>query len=135
MQLPKSTIEVMRSLDMAHDQLFALSDDLWLDIEHNEEEALAAGIALKREVNEIIEALGEVVGRFAALAHEEESAEETVTEIPSAISPEVSGNLESLGREFSYTSPKAFVLEERVFQPARTKQPSPIRRGVQGGSI
>jgi hypothetical protein len=37
MKLPESSAQVMASLDATHDQLLALSDDLWLEINHNEE--------------------------------------------------------------------------------------------------
>ncbi len=43
--------EILRDLERVRENMLALSDDIWLGIDHNDPEALDAGYTFKRDYN------------------------------------------------------------------------------------
>ena len=49
------------SLEQLSEDLLALSDDMWLSIDHNDSEALDVGYRLKKDYNEQVDTFSKVV--------------------------------------------------------------------------
>lgn len=45
------TREILHDLEAVRENLLALSDDIWLSIDHNDPDALEAGVEFKRAFN------------------------------------------------------------------------------------
>ena len=56
---------ILQSLERVREDLLALSDDIWLSIDHNDNDAMQEGVAFKRKYNERMAALdGRPLGRL-----------------------------------------------------------------------
>lgn len=47
----RQTLEILQDLEAVRENLLGLSDEIWLSIDHNDQEALADGVAFKQEFN------------------------------------------------------------------------------------
>ncbi len=45
------TLQILRDLEAVRENLLALSDDIWLGIDHNDTQAMNEGVEFKRQYN------------------------------------------------------------------------------------
>jgi hypothetical protein len=55
------------NLDQTNEDLLALADDIWLSIDHNDNEALKKGVGFKTEYNEKVAAFDQLSGEISQL--------------------------------------------------------------------
>ena len=61
---------ILTNLDAVGEDLLALFDDIWLNIDHNDAEAMEAGVALKKQYNAKLAAFGQLSSEIEALLDE-----------------------------------------------------------------
>lgn len=125
------TRAILEDLEAVRENLLALSDDIWLSIDHNDTEAMDAGVAFKREYNakaaefdRVAEELSVLVQQFTSVrleageetgADDHEQNERIVREL----------NREephSLGEDFTYKRPHGFILSGQAASGISTWQ-------------
>ncbi|MDG4594669.1 MAG: hypothetical protein P9F75_03080 [Candidatus Contendobacter sp.] len=58
---------ILQRLEQTREDLLALSDDIWLSIDHNDNQALQEGVAFKKEYNAKVAAFDQLAGELSAL--------------------------------------------------------------------
>lgn len=113
--------EILTDLERTRENLLALSDDIWLSIEHNDTAALDEGVAFKRAYNEklsefdrLATELSELVQRFTEVRLDE-AEEPDAEESDEAARQRVVAELDKktphyLGESFTYKRPYGFTL-------------------------
>lgn len=111
---------ILEDLEAVRENLLALSDDIWLSIDHNDSEALDRGYEFKRTYNEKVSAFDTLAGDISGIVQQFtevylESAEETGTEDDSAnerIIQELSRDEpHRIDEDFTYMRPYGFILD------------------------
>ena len=111
---------ILEDLEAVRENLLALSDDIWLSIDHNDPEALDRGYEFKRTYNEKVSAfdtlasdISEIVQQFTEVRLE--SAEQTGTEDDAAnerIIQELNRDEpHRIDEDFTYMRPYGFILD------------------------
>jgi hypothetical protein len=114
------TRRILEDLEAIRENLLALSDDIWLSINHNDPEALEAGVEFKRAYNTKAAAFDAVASELSALVQQYTSVRLVEAEQSGA-----TGHLENeriiaelnreephrLDEDFTYKRPHGFILE------------------------
>ncbi len=106
----------------------ALSDDIWLSIDHNDNQALKEGITFKEEYNErlakfneLSESISKLVKDYTGLEpKKEESAEVNTEENERIIKSLDKREKHFLSEDFKYKRPYGFTIQGKAFQNVRT---------------
>jgi hypothetical protein len=61
---------ILQQLDQTREDLLALSDDIWLSIDHNDSQALDEGVAFKKAYNAKVAAFDQLAGELSALVQQ-----------------------------------------------------------------
>lgn len=61
---------ILEQLEQTRDDLLALSDDIWLSIDHNDSQALEDGVAFKKQYNAKVAAFDVLAGELSALVQQ-----------------------------------------------------------------
>ncbi len=114
------TRQILEDLEAVRENLLALSDDIWLSIDHNDPAALEAGVEFKRAFNEkaaafdvVASDLSAIVQRYTSVSLEE--AEESGGS-DRAANERIIAELNreephDLSEDFTYKRPHGFILE------------------------
>lgn len=68
--MTERTLQILRDLEAVRENLLALSDDIWLGIDHNDSEAMEEGVAFKREYNAKLAAFDGLATEISALVQQ-----------------------------------------------------------------
>lgn len=115
-------------LERINEDFLGLSDDLWLDVDHNDPEKLQAAYEFKIRFNNNLQAFRKASQELTKLMQEafppqnegiecDEGPEEQPEEACNVVSPEITHNL---GRNFTYCSPKAYIFQKRRIERVPT---------------
>lgn len=115
---------ILTDLERTRENLLALSDDIWLNIEHNDSEALKAGTAFKLAYNEkmaefdrLATALSALVQQYTDVRIEEETGPQECTDSNERVILELDRETpHDLSENFTYKRPFGFILRDRAFQ-------------------
>jgi hypothetical protein len=113
--------EILQDLERVRESMLALSDDIWLSIEHNEPEALKEGYEFKQSYNEkmiefdrLASEISALVQQYTSISLEEpekqilgESRESSNNRIIKELDKE---EAHTLDENFTYKRPYGFVL-------------------------
>ena len=113
--------QILTDLEQIREALLALSDDIWLNIDHNDTQALEEGVAFKRAYNGIMEAfnlraseLSNLIQQFTQVPVETpmfaNRVENGTAENERIILELDRAKAHSLDEEYSYKRPYAFIL-------------------------
>jgi hypothetical protein len=123
--------QILTDLERVRENLLALSDDIWLSIDHNDAEALKEGVQFKLAYNDKLE-------RFTQLAEDLSALVQQFTSVPLNAPEQADGGKRStaenqriireldrgtphtLDDSFMYKRPHGFVLEGRAYQNVPT---------------
>ncbi len=123
---------ILDDLENIRENLLAFSDDVWLNIEHNDAQALDEGIVFKRRLNEQIDAFGRLSDGLTRLIQEYTQVQ---TEGEASAGSEVGGSStensriikdlnqnepHSLSEDFTYKRPCGFILDGVGYQDINT---------------
>lgn len=61
---------ILEQLEQTREDLLAVSDDIWLSIDHNDTEALEEGVAFKKEYNAKMAAFDQLAGEISTLVQQ-----------------------------------------------------------------
>jgi len=123
---------ILRDLDTIRENLLAFSDDVWLNIDHNDSTALEAGIAFKKMLNAQLDAFGNLATEIGRLVQEytqvQTEGEASAGAEIGATSAENARIIKDLNRnephaldeDFTFKRPCGFVLEGRGYQDVTT---------------
>ena len=110
---------ILEDLEAVRENLLALSDDIWLSIDHNDPESLEEGVAFKRTYNEKLGAfdslateLSTLIQQFTSvnLASEEQTGGDSESENRRIIQELDRDEAHSLDENFTYKRPHGFIL-------------------------
>ncbi len=125
------TRAILEDLEAVRENLLALSDDIWLSIDHNDPDALESGVAFKRAYNSKAAAFDQLASELSVLVQQFtsvrlEAGEESGSEdheqnerIFRDLSREVP---HSLGEDFTYKRPHGFILSGQAASGISTWQ-------------
>jgi hypothetical protein len=114
------TRQILEDLEAVRENLLALSDDIWLSIDHNDPQALEEGVQFKRAYNEKMAAFDQVAVELSAMVQQYtavrlEAAEQTGAddrERNERIVAELNREEpHSIAEDFTFKRPHGFILE------------------------
>ena len=118
--MTERTLQILQDLEAVRENLLALSDDIWLSIDHNDPDSLEAGVEFKRTYNAKLAAfdalsseLSQLVQQFTRvdLAEEEESGEDDSQSNERIIEQLNTEQLYSIDEDFTFKRPHGFILD------------------------
>ncbi len=124
--------DILCDLENIRENLLAFSDDVWLNIEHNDTKTMKAGIAFKEKLNTQLDAFGKLADEMATLVKEytkvqTEGEASTETEVgkTDADNNRIIKDLNrciphDLKEDFTFMRPCGFVLEGKGYQDVTT---------------
>lgn len=113
------TRDILEDLEAVRENLLALSDDIWLSIDHNDPESLEAGVQFKRAYNAKAAAFDQVATEISALVQQYTSIRLEEAEQSGSADREQNDRIvaelnreqpHSLGKDFTYKRPHGFIL-------------------------
>ena len=114
------TRQILEDLEAVRENLLALSDDIWLSIDHNDPQALDEGVEFKREYNGKAAAFDRVASELSALVQQYTSVRLEAAEQTGANDRERNERIVAelnreephrLGEDFTYKRPHGFILD------------------------
>jgi len=118
--MTERTLQILQDLEAVRENLLALSDDIWLSIDHNDADALEEGVEFKRTYNAKLSAfdalsseLSLLVQQFTRvdLAEEEESGEDDSQSNERIIEQLNREQPYSIDEDFTFKRPHGFILD------------------------
>jgi len=120
MRMTERTLQILRDLEAVRENLLALSDEIWLSIDHNDADALEEGVEFKRAYNAKLSAfdalsseLSQLVQKFTRvdLAVEEESGDDDFQRNQRIIEQLNREQPHSIDEDFTFKRPHGFILD------------------------
>lgn len=122
--------DILNDLERVRENMLALSDDIWLSIDHNDQEALEEGVAFKRSYNEKMAAFDRLSTEISVMV--QQFTQVDMDEPEEIAEPSDSGRNErivrdlnreephSLDEDFTFKRPYGFVLCGAGFKDVAT---------------
>jgi len=118
---------ILTDLERVRENLLALSDDIWLSIDHNDSKAVKRGAEFKLAYNEKMAAFDHVASELSALVQQHTAVQLEPTTSNEAAPKNAAANerlikeldkeeAHSLTEDFRYKRPYGFVLQRRAFK-------------------
>lgn len=110
---------ILEDLEAVRENLLALSDDIWLSIDHNDPQALEEGVQFKRQYNEKTAAFDRLASELSAMVQQftsvrleaaEQTGGESEDENVRIIRELDREEAHSIDEDFTYRRPHGFVL-------------------------
>ncbi len=123
---------ILRDFDNIRENLLAFSDDVWLNINHNDTKSMKEGIAFKEKLNVQLDAFGKLSDEITRLVQEytqvqtegEASPEteigKTASENTRIIKDLNRNEPHAITEEFTYKRPCGFILDGKGYQDITT---------------
>lgn len=114
------TRQLLEDLEAVRENLIALSDDIWLGIDHNDPEALEEGVQFKREYNEKISAFDALATELSAMIQQYTSVNLQAEEQTGLGDQERNERIirelnreepHTIDEDFTYKRPYGFILD------------------------
>ncbi|TWU23241.1 hypothetical protein Pla52o_27770 [Novipirellula galeiformis] len=111
---------ILEDLEAVRENLLALSDDIWLSIDHNDEQALEEGVDFKRAYNTKVAAFDSVASELSELVQQYTSVRLDEAEQASGSDREQNERIIAeldredphlLNEDFTYKRPYGFILD------------------------
>lgn len=111
---------ILEDLEAVRENLLALSDAIWLNIEHNDSDALEEGVQFKRTYNEKMAAFDALATELSALVQQftevrleagEQTGAEDESENVRIIQELNRDEPHGIGEDFTYKRPYGFILD------------------------
>lgn len=124
--------DILTDLERTRENMLALSDDIWLSIDHNDSDALREGVAFKEEYNQRMTAfdrlskeISELVQQYTQVRLEvpesEEEEEESEQERNARVVRELNREeAHRLDEDFTYKRPCGYALQGKAFNGLST---------------
>ena len=125
------TRQILEDLEAVRENLLALSDDIWLSIDHNDPDAFEAGVDFKRAYNAKAAAFDQVATDLSVLVQqytsvrlgvEEQRGDESHEQNERIIAELNREEPHSLNEDFTYKRPHGYILEEKAATGVTTWQ-------------
>jgi hypothetical protein len=124
----KDTIKfILNDLTSVHENLLALSEDIWNSIDHNDNQKLEEGCLFKKQFNALLdifehnaEEISALISQFTGIREEPPSGIKAPSENKRIIAELDKSEPHSLNENFTYKRPYAFVLEEHAYTELMT---------------
>jgi len=114
------TRQILQDLEAVRENLLALSDDIWLSIDHNDSEALEEGVQFKRVYNEKMAAFDTVASELSTMVQqftsvrlesEEESGLDDTQSNERIIRELNRDEPHAIDEDFTFKRPHGFILD------------------------
>jgi hypothetical protein len=125
------TRQILEDLEAVRENLRALSDDIWLSIDHNDPQALEAGVEFKRAYNAKAIAFDQLASELSALVQQYTSVRLEAVERTGADDREQNERIiaelnreepHPLTEDFTYRRPHGFILDGQATNGITTWQ-------------
>ena len=124
----KDTIKfILNDLTSVHENLLALSEDIWDSINHNDSQKLEEGYLFKKQFNALLEdfehnaqEINKLITQFTGIKEETPPDIKAASENKRIIAELDTSEPHSLAETFTYKRPYAFVLEEHAYTELMT---------------
>ena len=124
----KDTIRsILKDLTSVHENLLALSEDIWDSIDHNDSQKLEEGYVFKKQFNSLLDnfehnalEISTLISQFTGIKEETLPDNKPVDENKRIIAELDTSEPHSLEETFTYKRPYAFVLEEYAYTELMT---------------
>jgi hypothetical protein len=116
------TRRILEDLEAVRENLLGFSDDIWLSIDHNDTDALEAGVQFKRSDNEKFAAFDSLAIDISVLVQQftsinlvaaEQSGSESESENERIIRELDRDQPHTLNEDFRFKRPHGFILQDR----------------------
>ncbi|MFA7172292.1 MAG: hypothetical protein WC340_02550 [Kiritimatiellia bacterium] len=123
---------ILRDFDNIRENLLAFSDDVWLNINHNDTKAMKEGMAFKEKLNTQLDAFGKLseeisrlVQEYTQVQTEGEASPDTEVGKTDSENTRIIKDLNrnephSVTEEFTYKRPCGFILDGKGYQDITT---------------
>lgn len=116
--------KILDELEQTNEDLLALADDIWLSIDHNDNDSLQEGVAFKKEYNEKVTAFDRLSGELSQLVQSymgisleiEEESTTDYSENQRIIKALDKREKHYLNEDFTYKIPFGFSIEGKGFK-------------------
>jgi len=123
--------DILQDLERTRENMLALSDDIWLSIDHNDPEAMRDGVAFKSEYNErmiafdrLAKEISELVQQYTQVRMDESApdiAEESEAERNARVVRELNREeAHGLDEDFTFKRPCGYALQGKAFNGLTT---------------
>lgn len=119
--------DILRDLDRVRDNMLALSDDIWLSIDHNDPEALQEGVEFKQAFNEKMSSfdrlateISQLVQQFTKVQVEDETQPTSNKQNERVIRDLNKEQPHQLDENFTFKRPYGFILKGQAFKNVNT---------------
>lgn len=123
--------DILQDLERTRENMLALSDDIWLSIDHNDPEAMREGVAFKTEYNDHMKAfdrlakeISELVQQYTQVRMDEvepEMAEESEAERNARVVRELNREeAHGLDEDFTFKRPCGYALQGKAYNGLTT---------------
>jgi hypothetical protein len=118
--MTERTLQILRELEVVRENLLALSDEIWISIDHNDADALEEGVEFKRAYNSKLSAfdalsseLSRLIQKFTRvdLAVEEESGDYDTQSNQRIIEQLNREQPHAIDEDFTFKRPHGFILD------------------------
>ncbi|GIW83158.1 MAG: hypothetical protein KatS3mg105_4965 [Gemmatales bacterium] len=118
--MTERTRQILEDLEAVRENLLALSDDIWLSIDHNDTQALEEGVEFKRKYNEKLAAFDALASEISGLVQqftsvdlqaEEQSGAEDEAENVRIIQQLNREEPHSIDEDFTFKRPHGYILD------------------------
>lgn len=126
--MTKQIRDILRDLDSTRENLLSFSDEVWLNIDHNDTSAMIAGAEFKKRLNEQLDNFAQLSVEITKLVQEytkvhtegeaqpETEVGETVRENERIVKELNRNEPHSLTEDFTYKRPSGFILEGQGYR-------------------
>ena len=125
--------DILQDLERTRENMLALSDDIWLSIDHNDEESMREGVAFKTEYNDrmksfdrLAKEISELVQQYTQVRMDEvepEIAAESESERNARVVRELNREeAHGLNEDFTFKRPFGFILDGHATSGVTTWQ-------------
>jgi hypothetical protein len=113
------TRSILEDLEAVRENLLALSDDIWLSIDHNDPQALEAGVEFKRKYNAKVGEFHAMAGELSSLVQQYTSVRLEAAEQSGSTDRDTNARIiaelnreeaHHLQEDFTYKRPHGFIL-------------------------
>src|SRR5215208_6747376 len=114
------TRQILEDLEAVRENLLALSDDIWLGIDHNDPQALEEGVQFKRQYNEKAAAFDNIATELSALIQQYTTVRLEETEQTGVDDRERNERIvaelnreepHNINEDFTFKRPHGFILD------------------------
>jgi len=126
--MEKRIHQILTDIERVQENLLALSDDIWLNIEHNDSQALQKGVEFKLVFNQKLDNFNQNAGEISQLIEQFTDIHIEAVDVAQEGTPEHERIIQeldttqayTLDKNFTYKRPYSFILQGQAYKGINT---------------